>query len=222
MLVSQALDTTATVLRKDQPITGAIEQMERLKVTVLPVVDTETGKLAGQVTLGQMADAGKHLKIVGELTLREPVKIFRKQHLFNAIQLMLKYELSLLPVVNSEWIYQGIIHKKDILESLTHMLNITEFGSVITIELSPDDFTLSEIVQIIETEGGKVLGITVEAPDAKTDNYEISIKLNLKDVSRIASSLRRHDYTIITEVEGDSARIDLETRADELIKYLEV
>lgn len=222
MLVSQALDTTATVLTKNQLIAEAIDQMETLNVTVLSVVDAQTGKLAGQVTRDQVFDADEQAKTVGELTLREPVKIFKSQHLFNAIQLMLKYELSLLPVVNNEWVYQGIIHKNDVLESLTHMLNITEFGSVITIGLSPSDFTLSKIVQIIETEGGKILGITVEAPDAETENYEISIKLNVKDVSRIASSLRRHDYTILTEVEGDSTRVDLETRADELIKYLEV
>lgn len=223
MLAGKALDTTTTVLTENKPITQARKQMEQLKVTVLAVVNAQTGKLIGQVGISQLKKAEKNgFKKVSELTLQEPVKIFKRQHLFNAIQLMLVHELSMLPVINEEWIYQGIIHKKQVLESLTHMLNITEFGSIITIELPQYDLTLSEIVQIIETEGGKILGITVERPDAEKEMYEISIKLNLKNVDRVASSLRRHDYNIITEAENEPTQIDLETRADELIKYLEV
>ncbi len=220
MLVGKALDTTTPVLTKKQPAAEALELMNNLQVTVMPVVDAETGKLAGQVERNQFSDQA--IKTVSEVTLQEPIKIFKRQHLFKAIQLMLKYELSLLPVVNDEWIYQGIICKEHILESLTHMLNITEFGSIITVELQQNDFTLSEIVQIIETEGGKILGITVETPDAEKSAYEISIKMNLKDVSRVASSLRRHSYNILTEAESEPAQIDLETRADELIKFLDV
>ncbi|HLR77292.1 MAG TPA: CBS domain-containing protein [Balneolaceae bacterium] len=222
MLVSEATDTKAAILSKNQRVGQALEQMDVLDVNALPVVDEQTGKLVGQITRNQLTDAADPFKIIGELTMQEPIKIFKSQHLFNAIQLMLKYEMSLLPVVDSNWIYEGMIHKKEVLESLTGMLNITEYGSVITIELSPNDFSLSEIVQLIETEGGKILGITVEAPDAEIGNYEISIKLNVKDVSRIASALRRYDYTILTELESDYVHTDLETRADELIKYLEV
>ncbi len=222
MLVSKALDTSTPVLTKRQSIAEALEQMNHLQVTIMPVIDAVTGKLAGQVELHQINKADENIKTISQLELQEPVKIFQKEHLFNAIQLMLKYELSLLPVVNNEWVYQGLIHKKQVLESLTDMLNITEFGSIISIELRQNDFTLSEIVQIIETEGGKILGITVEAPDAEKITYEISIKLNLKDVSRVASSLRRHGYNILTEAESEPAQIDLETRADELIKFLDV
>ncbi len=222
MLVGKALDTATPVLTKKQSIGEALERMEHLQVTVMPVIDAQTGKLAGQIERSQIVEANKTMQPVSELILQEPVKIFKRQHLFNAIQLMLKYELSLLPVINDEWIYQGMIHKQHVLESLTHMLNITEFGSIITVELKKNDFTLSEIVQIIETEGGKILGITVETPDAEKGTYEISIKMNLKDVSRVASSLRRHGYAVITEAESEPSQIDLETRADELIKFLDV
>lgn len=222
MLVGKALDTTTPVLTKEQSIAEARPQMELLEVAIMPVVEAQTGKLAGQVSFSQLAEAGEHVETISELTLQEPVKIFKRQHLFNAIQLMLMHELSMVPVINDDWIYQGIIHKKHVLESLTHMLNITEFGSIITIELQQNDFTLSQIVHIIETEGGKILGITVERPDAESKTYEISIKLNLKNVGPVASSLRRHDYKIVTEAESEPAQVDLETRADELIKFLEV
>ncbi len=222
MLVSKALDTNTRVLTKKDLVAVALEQMKRLEVTVMPVVDDDSHKLAGQIQIDQLQKAENGDKSISELILQEPVKIFKNQHLFNAIQLMLQYELSVLPVVNDAWIFQGIIRKKHVLESLTHMLNLTEYGSIITIELQNRDFTLSEVVQLIETEGGKILGITVETPDADNNSYEISIKLNLKDVSRVASALRRYGYQILTEAESEPAKIDLETRADELIKYLDV
>lgn len=222
MLIDHAIVSNIPALQNHQSIPEAIDQFKLLNLSVLSVVDGETGKLLGQITHEQVLRADEHIGTIGELTLQEPVKIFKNEHLFNATQLMLKYELSMLPVINSEWLYQGAIKKDDVLESLTRMLNITEFGSVITIELNPNDFVLSEIVRIIEIEEAKILGITVEAPNVDIQNYEVSIKLNVKNVSRIASSLRRHGYTIITELESDSSQIDLETRAGELLKYLEV
>jgi hypothetical protein len=90
------------------------------------------------------------------------------------------------------------------------------------VRLNHQDFTLSEVVQLIEAEGGKILGITVETPNAEKKQYEVSIKLNLQDVSRVASALRRYGYTILTEAESESTNIDLETRADELLKFMDM
>lgn len=222
MLVGKSLDTRTPVLLPNQSVIEAIEQMNRMEVSYLPIVEPDTNKLVGQIDLAQLRNADQTIKNISELHLQEPVKIFNNQHLFKAVHLMLMHGLSVLPVVTREWKYQGLIHKKHVLESLSRMLNINKYGSIITIELPQNDFTLTEIVHIIETEGGKILGVTVEPPTPESNTYEISIKLNLNDVSRVASSLRRHEYAVLTETKSDSSQLDLETRADELIKYLEV
>ena len=222
MLVAKAINNDVRVLTDQDTISGALEQMNNCKVALLPVVERSTRKLIGQVSHAMLSNTKDQTKLLAELELEEPFKIFNKEHLFQAIRMMLEHELHLLPVVNAEWEFQGVIKKQQVLESLSTMLNLTEYGSVITVELNQHDFTISEIVQLIEAEGGHILGITVETPDAEKKTYEISIKLNLQDVSRVASALRRYGYTILTESESESRKIDLETRADELLKYIDM
>lgn len=222
MLVAKAINNDVRVLTDMDSVAEALEQMEVLGAKQLPVVNQSSRKLIGQISSSALNNIEDKTTVLADLELEDPFKIFNSQHLFHAIRTMLQHELRLLPVVNEGWEFQGIIKKQQVLESLSQMLNLTEYGSVITVQLNQHDFTLSEIVQLIETEGGKILGIAVETPDADIKSYEISIKLNLQDVSRVASALRRHGYTILTETESESYNVDLETRADELLKYIDM
>lgn len=222
MLAAQAINTDTRILTMDDSIAKAREQMDELNVDTLPVIESETQKLVGQITRETLRQPNPEMITVAEMELEKPIAIFNNQHLFYAVRLMLQHELDVLPVIDRDLLFQGIIQKHQVMELLGEMLNLTKYGSIITIELSRNDFTLSEIVQIIETEGGRILGVTVEEPDENKQSYEVSIKLNLQDVSRVASSLRRYDYTISTEAKSESHNIDLETRADEFLKYLDI
>lgn len=224
MLVAEAINTDARILTSVDTVGKALEQMQELRVDKLPVINEATQKLDGQITRQAITEinAEQYDTSLSQVELEKPIMIFNNQHLFHAVQLMLEHEVRILPVVDREQICQGLIEKHQVLESLSKMLNLTEYGSVITVELSQQNFTLSEIVHLIETEGGKILGITVETPTAEKESYKVSIKLNLQDVSRIASALRRYGYSILTETKSESSNIDLETRADEFLKYLDI
>jgi len=186
-----------------------------------PVVDPTTQKYIGQVAREDLLEAEDEEEI-SNLELDEAVKIYLGQHIFEVARLMLQHELRLLPVIDKEWTFLGIINKEQVLVALSQMLNLSEKGSVITVELNPIDFSLSEIVQIIETEGAKILGITVESPSEENQNFEVSFKLNLKDVSRVTAALNRYEYAVITEPENTVFGEDLEHRADELLKYIDM
>ena len=222
MLVAEAVNTNICILSTDQSVMQALQKMDELEVDVLPVQDTENSKIIGQISREMLEANCSEDARLSTLELAEPVVIYNSQHLFHAIRLMLKREMTLLAVVNKKNEFQGTIQKKQVLELLVHMLNLTGYGSIITIELDRQDFTLSEIVQLIETEGGKILGLTVESPDGEHENYSVSIKLNLKDVSHIASALRRYGYTIITEEKNKPHNVDLEMRVDEFLQYLDM
>lgn len=221
MLARQALDTDITPLKADEQVSDAIERMQELGTNALPVVDDTTNKLIGLIHIDQLTE-NEELESISDVSLQEPVKVYESQHIFEAVRLMLQHELRVLAVVDKELTLKGMICKSEVLESLTKMLNLNEYGSVITIELGRRDFTLSEIVHIVETEGAKILGITVETPQAEQKTFEVSIKLNLKDVSRVAAALRRYEYTVMTDSGNEVYEMDMETRADELIKYLDM
>ncbi len=221
MLAKQALNTDIEPLYAQDTISEGKRRMNALEVSTLPVVDETTKKLSGQVSLKQLTAADEDDDIA-TLELDEAIKIYLEQHIFEAARLMLQHEMRLIPIVDNELTFQGFLGKLKVLETLSHMLNIPEAGSVITVELKQRDFTLSEIVQLIETEGAKILGVTVEMPEIRKGIYEVSLKLNLQEISRVAATLRRHDYTVLTDSSNEIYGVDVETRADELIKYLDM
>lgn len=196
-------------------------RMDQQNIGNLPIVNSTTHKLIGQISLEQLRKAKQDVA-VSDLELDEAVKVYQGQHLFEAARLMLQYELSVLPVVDDEWTFLGVINKQKVLDALTKMLNLVEFGSVISVELSQMDFSISEVVQIIEVEEAKILGLTVEAPDEDNQAFRLSFKLNLQDISRITAALRRYGYTVFTESETEVFNEDLESRADELVKYMDM
>lgn len=102
------------------------------------------------------------------------------------------------------------------------IFNLSSYGSVITIELAQIDYTLSEIVRIIETENAKILGIAVQQPNEVLDSIRVSIKLNLEDSSVVSAALRRFDYVIVSEESSENMENNFSDRADELIRYLDI
>ncbi|PAU92984.1 CBS domain-containing protein [Aliifodinibius salipaludis] len=196
-------------------------RMKEVQVNALPVVDPTTQKLIGQIDRDQLSRAEDDQQI-SDLQMDKTVKIFEGQHIFEGVRLMLQYELNLLPLVNKEATFLGVITKQQVLEAISKMLNLEQQGSVLTIEIEPIDFSLSEIVQIIETEGAKILGVAVESPDSNHQAFEISVKLNLKDISRVTAALKRYGYSVLSESESTVLENDLEYRADELLKYIDM
>lgn len=197
------------------------DRLEIEDVKALPVVDPTTEKLIGQVDSEQLLGAEDDQKI-SDMQMGEAIKIYEGQHIFEGARLMLQYEQNLLPLVNKESTFLGVITKQEILESISKMLNIEQQGSVLTIEIEPIDFSLSEIVQIIEAEGAKILGVGVESPDSNHQAFEVSVKLNLKDISRVTAALKRYGYSVLVESESTVLENDLEHRADELLKYIDM
>lgn len=208
-------------LRGSDTVEEVRDRLEQEEVNALPVVDPTTQKLIGQIDSDQLLEAEDDQNI-SELRMDKAIKIYEGQHIFEGVRLMLQYELHLLPLVNKESSFLGVITKQQILESISKMMNLEQKGSVLTIEIEPIDFSLSEIVQIIEAEGAKILGVAVESTDGNHQAFEVSVKLNLEDISRVTAALKRYGYTVLVESESTVLENDLEYRADELIKYIDM
>lgn len=222
MLVTKSiLQTDFLPLQGSDTVAEVKPRMDELDISVLPVVDQTTQKLIGQVAYNQLEQANKET-LVSDLELDEAIKVYKGQHIFEAARLILQYELEYLPLVDKEWKFLGGIDRQRVFYCITRMLNVQEEGSVLTIELNPIDFSISELVQIVETEGAKILGLTVEIPDSTRNTFEVSLKLNMKDLSRVTAALKRYDYQVLVESESTIFGKDLEDRADELLKYIDM
>ncbi|MDR8393104.1 CBS domain-containing protein [Aliifodinibius sp. S!AR15-10] len=223
MQAKEILNTEIAPLRGQDTVAEALHRMEDLDLDCLPIVDSTTRKLIGQIRTSELRRVEDPDAIVSDLELEEPVKVFKRQHIFEAGRLLLQYELQIISVVDSEITFKGVITMQSILETLPDMLNLVANGSILTIQLEKVDLTLSEIVHLIEVEGAKILGLSVEQPRKEGELFKVSIKINLRDATRITSALRRHDYDVIVDdASRDVFGFDMENRADELMKYIDM
>jgi len=220
MLVHEIINKNIAPLKVTDTVALALTKLDLLYVTKFPVVDE--GVMIGMVALDTLVEVADEDIAISEIPIQESISVPETQHLFEAARTMLAHELFILPVVDHYKNFMGVIKKRDVLQALGDVFNLESFGSVITIEMMPYDFTLTEVIRLMETEGAKVLGVAVEQPNEDNGFYRVSIKLNLEDSSTVCSSLQRYGYVITSQISSASMEKDLSDRADELIRYLDI
>ncbi|MEX2478486.1 MAG: CBS domain-containing protein [Gracilimonas sp.] len=221
MLVKEILNTDISPLRLTDTVAKALMKIELLHTNKFCVVDGY-GKVVGMASLEKLIEVVDEKSILSEVDLDDPLTLPQDQHLFEASRVMLAQELFLIPVVDQDMIFQGMIKKRSLLIALGDVFNLSSYGSVIEVELSQADFTLSDLVRIIEMEGAKILGVAVQQPKAESPSFRISFKLNLEDSSVVSAGLRRFGYTVISEANSEVLEHNYSDRADELIRYLDI
>jgi CBS-domain-containing membrane protein len=222
MLVQKIINNDFTPLAPNDTASKALAKMDAWHATCLPVVEPTTGKLVGQIRLNQLIDLADESIEISKLTLETPAAVFPHQHIFEVTQQMLMHEVRIIPVIDADQTYKGIAEKKDVLEALSGLLNVSVSGSVISVDVESQDYTLSELVHLIESENARILGVAVEAPKGSSESFQVSFKLNIKDTSGISQSLRRHGYNVQSEDQSELLKFDISDRADELMRYLDV
>lgn len=222
MLAKDLLNTNFKPLEPSSTISAALAKMDAWQTSNIPIVEPTTKKNIGHILFDDISEITDEQETISSIDFRRPIYTFEDQHVFEVARQMLQHEVRLLPVVDSSETYLGVIEKKNVLEALSTMLNIATAGSTITVLLEKADFTISELVHLIETEGAKILGLTVEQPTDTDATFRVSLKISHEDTSAVTSSLQRHGYTTTTENRNDLMQIDLSSRADELLRYLDV
>jgi CBS domain-containing protein len=221
MLIKEITHNDIPPLELTDSVSTALLKIDLLHTPKLPVIDEEE-RITGMASLEKLIEVVDEESLLLDIELEEPVYVPAMQHLFEAARFMLAHELYLLPVLDEEQKYLGIIKKRDVLDALGKIFNLASAGSVITVDLDAIDFSLSNLVRLIELEGAKILGVAVEQPQANNTSYRVSFKLNLEDSSVVSAGLRRFGYTISSEANSEALDTNFSERADELIRYLDI
>lgn len=93
---------------------------------------------------------------------------------------------------------------------------------MITLEIPERDYELSVVIRLIEQEGARILGVTVDVPMNEGDPYLAHIQVNLADVSRVTATLRRFGFVVAhadNETENDA---EWSRKAESFLRYLDM
>jgi len=130
----------------------------------------------------------------------------------------LSEETNILPVIDRDHHYKGVYLLEDLLEELSEIKAFAEDGVVIRLQRNPDDFKVSQVAQVVEATGGKILGILLV--DETRDHVTADIKVQTRDLNEILQTLRRYDYFILSRHAEDRHLQELKENAEYLERYL--
>tara|TARA_Y100000385_G_scaffold291721_1_gene371747 strand:+ start:4153 stop:4809 length:657 start_codon:yes stop_codon:yes gene_type:complete len=125
---------------------------------------------------------------------------------------------NIMPVLDEHNNYLGYYQLIDVISLFRNTPFFSEAGGIIVIEKAYNDYSFSEVCQIVESNNVKVLGVFVSR--IKNDMAQITIKIENSGLSAIFETFRRYGYTIISGHEDDSFLKTLKDRSTYLDRYL--
>jgi predicted transcriptional regulator len=127
---------------------------------------------------------------------------------------------NIMPVLNNNNVYLGYYELKDIISLFNETPFFAEAGGILIVEKGLNDYSFSELSQIIESNDGKLLGAFISK--IENDLVQITLKIGNTGLNEIMQTFRRYSYNIISSHEEDNYLQSLKDRSDYLNKYLNI
>ncbi len=220
MIARNLISDTVPSLKTSDTAKRVMDWMNEFKVNQLPVVNNE--ELLGLITEEDLLEISDEDNPIGNVRLSLPEKthVYEDAHIYDVIRVASMFHLDVLPVLKTrDNTFLGVITKDDIVESMAKMLNVLEPGGIIILEVSHNSYHLSEIARLCESNDAKVLSLTVaNAPNP--NHLYVSVKLNIREMSRVIATFERFDYTIHNVVFDSEQLDDYKERYENLIRFL--
>jgi len=220
MTAVELLSDIIVPLKTSDTVETALSMMQEFKVSHLPVVNNLS--YLGLVSESDLDGGLETDTPVGnvKLSLSRPM-VDDSQHIYDIIRMMSDMNLTLLPVVDSDENYTGVISHESLLGSLSKMAAIQNPGAIIVLEMSQNDYSLSEIAQIVESNDIRVLSMHITSKIDST-TMEVILKVNKQDITAVINTFNRYNYTIKASYGEEEDPGDLKDRYDSLMNYLNV
>jgi CBS-domain-containing membrane protein len=219
MKAREAINHDTPALEVSDTVETALGALMEHHLHHLPVIDEE-GDLVGVLSENRLMDASGPDDTVDRLLVGRPVSVPPEAHIFDAARTMVEHDLSTIPVADEEGHYYGLIQRHDIFDKFAQMLSTQQAGAILALEVDPRDYALAKLVHLIEQNDGKVLAVASEAPDQSSGTIRVTLKLNVRDTSRIRHVLEHNGYHVVASFGEDDE--ELEELVEEFVRYLEV
>lgn len=198
----------------------ALHWMDEFKVHHLPILRNK--EYLGVVSDSNILDlnspesdlTNKHLSVFKPFVLAN-------QHVYDVIKIITDLKLTIIPVLDEENNYLGVISLKNITDYFAKVTAVHQPGGIIVLELNTNDYSLTQIAQIVEGNDAKILSLYI-APEANSTKIEVTLKINKEDLTAILQTFYRYNYTVKATFHRNEFGEELKKRYEMFLNYMKI
>jgi CBS domain-containing protein len=219
MLANSLITNGIVPLKTSETGEEALGLMSELNLSHYPIVNNEQllGLISDEDIIGNNIE-----EPIGSYSLSLSKAFVRNNdHLYEVLRLLGESKLTIIPVVDDEDKYLGIITQNDLLNYFADSGSFTEAGSILVLEVPKRDYSMAEISQIVESEDGVILSsfITTNLDESVVD---VTLKINKHQIQPIIANFERYSYKVKFTMQEDEIFDAAKERYDSLMSYLNV
>ncbi len=198
----------------------ALSWMEEYKVSHLPIVNNQ--EFLGLISELDIYDLNNFDEPLGnhKLSSSNPY-VFENQHIYDVLKLVNAQNLSLVPVLDEKGSYLGSINLQNLVRYFARSLSVDNPGGIIVLEMTYNDYSLTELAKIVEENDAKILSTFIINHENST-KLDVFLKLNTVDISSVLKTFERFDYFVKASYGEEDDLDDLRERYNSLMNYLNV
>ncbi len=221
MLAKDLISDVIPSLKTSDTGLDALNWMEAFRVSHLPIVNNLI--FLGLISDVDIYDLNSAEEPLGNhrLSLMKPY-VFNHQHIYDVIEIASRLKLSVVPVLNDEKEFLGVITQNDLMHRFSQLIASHTPGGILQIEVGIRDYALSEIARIVEDSDAKILSLYV-TQNLDNGSLSLTIKLNRSDLTVVLNAFERYGYQV-RAVYGTETPVDetVQRNYESLIRYLSV
>lgn len=196
----------------------ALQFMEDFKLKELPIVNNTN--FLGLITEGDIYDMDDPEMPIGNHSLSlEKAFVYQHEHVFEVVGKIAAKKLTVLPVLDSENNYLGVISLEMLIARISQLGAMKDPGGIIQLEVNVNDYSLSEIARIVESNGGRILSSYIYTHEDST-KMDVTLKINQTNLSGIIQTFERYNYVISGSFHKSETEDDLQKRYNAFLHYL--
>jgi CBS domain-containing protein len=219
MLNKELISSSIPSLKLTDSVFQAMELMAEFYVKQLPVVADD--KYVGLVFEDDLMNVDDTAELESVSTHFSKVSVHGHMHFLDAVQTANDYHLTVVPVVEKDSDFAGVILIGDLLRQLGKVTGASDPGGVLVLEMDQRNFSFAEISKLIETNDAQITQLNTSW-DNGSDSFIVTIKINKFEISDIVATFQRYDYQVKYYFGEELYENELKDNYDHLMNYLSI
>ena len=206
-------------LQLKDSVKKALNIFRNYPITHFPVI--EDGRLLGSFSESDIQTIENKKEILGSYShLLNYFFADEKATVLELLKIFADNDTNIIPVLNKDKKYIGYYDLCEVLDVFSTSPFMIEESETLIVEKLVNDYSMGKVAQIVEANGGKLLGLYISNKTA--DFVQITLRIVSDEINEIIQTFRRYDFKIVSSHENDIYLEDLKNRSDYLQKYLEM